>query len=388
MSTAELPSEIRQRIADLNWVKRSRRPPSRSATRGTITIADLFCGCGGLTLGTCEAARRNGLKPTISFAIDLSMNALDVYRRNFPESHVCLGDISLLLGDPKKPILETEHDLIASVGPLSLLIAGPPCQGHSDLNNNSRRQDPRNLLYLKVVRAAELFRPSVILIENVPTVIHDRLNVLRRAKDLLTDFGYFVDDSTVSTLQMGVPQKRRRHILVAAAKEKFSVKDFVKELRPTEATLGDFLAGLEDEPEMNDHAFYRPSRPTSENADRIRYLFDHNIHDLPNARRPSCHRDKVHAYVSMYGRMHWDRPAQTLTSGFGSMGQGRFVHPTRQRLITPHEGARIQGFPDFFDFSGVASVTALREMIANAVPPQLSATFVAEFLRRKLVVLQ
>ena len=90
----------------------------------------------------------------------------------------------------------------------------------------------------------------------------------------------------------------------------------------------------------------------------------------------------------MYGRMHWDRPAQTLTSGFGSMGQGRYVHPTRPRLITPHEGARIQGFPDFFDFGGIESVTALREMIANAVPPQLSATFVAEFLRRKLIALQ
>ena len=143
---------------------------------------------------------------------------------------------------------------------------------------------------------------------------------------------------------------------------------------------------LRTEPRLgNLTPFYQPSRPTAENAKRIQYLFDNDIHDLPNSLRPSCHRDKQHAYISMYGRMHWDKPAQTLTSGFGSMGQGRFVHPTRPRLITPHEAARLQGFPDFFDFTVVDSVTALREMIANAVPPPLTLAFVAEFIRQKLV---
>ena len=388
MSTAELPRDIRGRITDIQWVCRTRRPPSSSLMSRTMTIADLFCGCGGLTLGACEAARQSGIQTKIALAVDLSRNALAVYQNNFLRSGTQQEDLSLLLGSPGESILDSERRLSASVKSISLMLAGPPCQGHSDLNNSSRRHDPRNLLYLKVVRAAELFRPSVVLIENVPTVVHDKTNVVRRAKEWLCDFGYNVDDGIVSALRVGVPQNRRRHILVGSLAEKFCVAEFVEQLPRTDATLGDFLSGLEDEPETRTEAYYRPSRPTKTNADRIRYLFEHDIHDLPNSRRPACHRDKVHAYMSMYGRMHWDRPAQTLTSGFGSMGQGRYVHPTRPRLITPHEGARIQGFPDFFDFGGIESVTALREMIANAVPPQLSATFVAEFLRRKLIALQ
>lgn len=387
MTTAKKRDKSSVRVADLEWVQRSRRPTRLSTACQTMSIADMFCGCGGLTLGACEAARRSGYGVTIPFAIDLSENALEVYRQNFPESHIWNEDVTKLLGDPCEPVLDVERKLAKQIGPLSLLIAGPPCQGHSDLNNKSRRQDPRNLLYLKVVRAAELFRPSVVLIENVPTIVHDKANVLSRAKNLLTQLGYFVDDDIVSTLRVGVPQNRRRHILVATTSKAFCVSEFIEQLLPTEATLGDFLVGLEDEPDGRSHAFYRPARPTEENVDRIRYLFENDIYDLPNSKRPSCHRDKVHAYISMYGRMHWDKPAQTLTSGFGSMGQGRYVHPTRRRLITPHEGARIQGFPDFFSFNSIGSVTALREMIANAVPPQLSATFVMELLKRNLVEL-
>jgi DNA (cytosine-5)-methyltransferase 1 len=70
----------------------------------------------------------------------------------------------------------------------------------------------------------------------------------------------------------------------------------------------------------------------------------------------------------MYGRLHWDRPAQTVTTGFGSMGQGRYVHPSRRRTITPHEAARLQTFPDWFDF-GQSSRGQLADMIGNAVPP-------------------
>ena len=73
----------------------------------------------------------------------------------------------------------------------------------------------------------------------------------------------------------------------------------------------------------------------------------------------------------MYGRLHWEKTAQTLTTGFGSMGQGRYVHPLRRRTITPHEAARIQMIPDFFDFSKVDSRSALAKLIGNVVPPAL-----------------
>ena len=74
----------------------------------------------------------------------------------------------------------------------------------------------------------------------------------------------------------------------------------------------------------------------------------------------------------MYGRLRWDRPAQTVTSGFGSMGQGRYVHPLRPRTLTPHEAARLQFLPDYVDFSRVAKRTALATMIGNVAPPRLT----------------
>ncbi len=371
----------------LAWGHRATWPVNGIHQTRRIRLVDLFCGCGAMTLGAWEAARRSGYGLDIRFALDWSRKPLEVFQHNFGCSTdvVVDADVSSLLGDVGLPLSVREQQLKQAVGRLDLLVAGPPCQGHSDLNNSSRRADPRNRLYLKVVRAAELLRPKTILIENVPAVVHDRHGVVDRAVTLLDSFGYHVDQAVVSMLKVGVPQQRKRHLLIASRRCHFSIREFIENLNAIEPTAGMFLSGLEAEPDQFKAAFYQPSRPTAENAKRIRYLFDNDIHDLPNSLRPSCHRDKQHAYISMYGRMHWDKPAQTLTSGFGSMGQGRFVHPTRPRLITPHEAARLQGFPDFFDFTIVDSVTALREMIANAVPPPLTLAFVAEFIRRKLV---
>ena len=103
------------------------------------------------------------------------------------------------------------------------------------------------------------------------------------------------------------------------------------------------------------------------------YLFEKNIYDLPDAERPDCHKNGT-SYLSVYGRMRPDRPAQTITTGIGSPGQGRFIHPTRRRLITPHEAARIQGFPDWFLFSlegREPSRKDLAKWIGDAVPPFL-----------------
>jgi DNA (cytosine-5)-methyltransferase 1 len=127
--------------------------------------------------------------------------------------------------------------------------------------------------------------------------------------------------------------------------------------------------------------FDKPSSISAANAKRIEYLFRFDRHDLPDSRRPKCHRLKSHTYRSVYGRMFWDRPAQTVTSGFTCMGQGRFVHPKRKRTLTPHEAARLQFLPDFFRFDGELPRTALAEMIANAVPPKLTYVVTLELLR-------
>ena len=112
--------------------------------------------------------------------------------------------------------------------------------------------------------------------------------------------------------------------------------------------------------------------PKPENLRRIDWHSDNDAYDLANAERPDCHREGT-AYTSVYGRMHADRPAPIITAGIGTPpGQGRFVHPTLRRVITPHEAARLQGFPDghaFVDAERPQSRKALSKWIGDAVPP-------------------
>ena len=96
------------------------------------------------------------------------------------------------------------------VGRVDILIGGPPCQGNSDLNNHTRRNDPRNLLYLRMIRCAELLSPKYILIENVPGVQHDKHNVVDTAKSEPIKMGYNVDSGVIHMSEIGVPQKRKR----------------------------------------------------------------------------------------------------------------------------------------------------------------------------------
>ena len=116
-----------------------------------------------------------------------------------------------------------------------------------------------------------------------------------------------------------------------------------------------------------------PSRLSLANAGRAEYLLRTGKFDLPNPRRPTCHRDNPsHRYTAMYGRLRWNEPAHTITTGFGSPGQGRYLHPDEPRTLTPHEAARVQFFPDWFGFSAATTRTTLAHCIGNAVPPKLS----------------
>ena len=372
--------ESKRILCDLEWIKRKRWPKAASNPGRTLAIADLFCGCGGLTLGAWEAARVHGRRLDIKLAVDNSQEALHVYRKNFGvnEDVAIDEDIRDLFSDVTGVRANaTERRLMRRLGHVDLIIAGPPCQGHSDLNNSTRRHDPRNGLYFRVVRAVELLRPKAVVIENVPAVVHDRSGLVERSLAALESFGYGTSTLVVNAANLGLPQRRKRHLLVAVQGNQCIDFSCMQKNGTEPPPLSVYLEGLEDEPGTKSGIFYAPSRMTAENKARVEYLFQNGLHDLPNEYRPSCHRDKEHSYVSMYGRLHWDRPAQTLTSGFGSMGQGRYVHPARPRTLTPHEAARIQGFPDFFDFSGVRMLTALREMIANAVPPRVLAYLIS-----------
>lgn len=349
------------------------KPPSRR--RAQVTAVDLFAGCGGLSCGLMEAARRADRRLDVRLAADLEPAIAALYKRNFPDARVLAADVaSLLPGEPGDELRAEEVRLRRSVGRLDFLLAGPPCQGHSDLNNHSRRDDPRNALYLKVARAVEVLRPAVAIIENVPAVQHDRNDVVSQTISALEKLDYQVAARVVDLSVVGVPQHRRRYVLLASRLPEVVPVDELDRLvanwgEHEPRTVAWAIKDLEKAASVS--VVDQPARRSSENERRIAYLFDHGLYDLPDSERPRCHRDFEHSYRSVYGRLSWDKPAQTITTGFGSMGQGRYVHPSQRRTLTPHEAARLQGFPDWFDW-GAGQRTVLSTSIGNAVPPLLT----------------
>lgn len=352
---------------DQAWL-RSKSWPRRKATTNTIRIADLFSGCGAMTLGVVEAAQALNRAAVPCLAVDNDPHALRAYLANFPSAITACDSIEDILdGEVGTRPTTRERALLADSGKVDILVGGPPCQGHSDLNNHTRRIDPRNSLLLKMVRAAELWRPDALIIENVQGIRHDSGDVVGTAAALLEQLGYSVDQNLVELSVLGLPQRRRRFVLVASARQ-LEISALITPFRTGPRSVRWAIEDLADNTECS--GFHSPSKPTPLNSHRIDYLFDNDLYDLPDSQRPRCHREKPHRYTSVYGRLRWDAPSQTITTGFGCIGQGRFVHPSQRRTITPHEAARLQFIPDFFEFP-TASRSTLAKMIANAVPPKL-----------------
>jgi DNA (cytosine-5)-methyltransferase 1 len=366
-------------LADVAFLRSKIRPGCESVG-DPVRVADLFSGCGAMSLGVWEACRAVGRGFQVALAVDNSEHALRTYGRNFPGANTVRTGAECLLDSPlgARPSV-TEVALVHGIGSVDLAIAGPPCQGHSDLNNHSRRNDPRNRLYDRIARFAEVVRPAHIIVENVPAVLHDHGRVVERTEAHLRVCGYHLDHAVVEVSQLGVAQRRRRHVMVASLDREVNISSWLAVHRRPAPPVSFFIDDLLDvEPART---FDMPGSTTARNLKRIEHLFRLGLYDLPDSQRPICHRLKQHTYTSVYGRMYWNRPAQTITSGFTCMGQGRFVHPKRKRTLTPHEAARIQFLPDFFEFDEDLPRTKLCEMIANAVPPKLTYLLALELLR-------
>ena len=312
-------------------------------------------------------------------ALDIYYTNLQVFTRNFECTNAVTNDIEELVnGQLGDSATDQEKAFVWQCGDVDILLAGPPCQGHSNLNNHTRRQDERNVLYERVARFVELARPTHVLIENVPSVIHDKQRAMHRTVDVLVRLGYKVDSGMVDLADVGVPQRRQRHVVVASLTKTPSIGNIVRQHRVNNIRSVMWAIGDLQAPRV-DGIFDTPASISETNRRRIDYLHDHDLYDLPNHQRPKCHADG-NSYPSMYGRIKPDECAQTITGGFASPGQGRFVHPTQRRTLTSHEAARLQFFPDFFDFSSVKTRKALSKMIGNAVPMKLSYMFCLDFL--------
>jgi DNA (cytosine-5)-methyltransferase 1 len=175
---------------------------------------------------------------------------------------------------------------------------------------------------------------------------------------------------------LGAAQTRRRFFLIAVAPwTQFApvrLTHVRKSLSSPPRTLAWAIGDLLDA--VPETVMDRGPVLSQDNLRRIDHLFDNDLYDLPDAVRPECHQAGT-TYKSVYGRLRWDRPSQTITTGLLTPGRGRYIHPLRRRVLTPREAARLQSFPDGFRFvfpdTAEPSKLSLGKWIGDAVPPML-----------------
>jgi DNA (cytosine-5)-methyltransferase 1 len=368
--------------AERAWL-RSRVAPPCGAARSSLRVVDLFSGCGGLSIGLAEAARalNRSFEPVL--AVDVDAVAAQTYAANFPTAAAISQDVTEVLpGRVGGRLTSAERLLTKTHGDIDVLVGGPPCQGHSDFNNHTRHADDKNELYGSMVRAAEVLEPQHILIENVPGALNDKRAVVQRTAEALGTLGYRVSIGVVDLSELGVPQRRRRLVLMASLTHSTTPAEVVarhrREPRDVAWAFQDLVALPESRRDRLVDAVARSAPATRQ---RIDYLFENGAFDLPDSQRPACHAGGGHSYKAIYGRLAWDRPSQTITTGFYSMCMGRYVHPSERRTISAHEAARLQYIPDWFSFDSVRHRTAIARMIGNAVPSRLSYAVALEWLR-------
>ena len=357
------------------WFARGALPgaPRARAGGGAPTVLDLFCGAGGFTRGFTAA----GFRPV--FAVDLDPACVRTYVANFG-AHAVAGDVAALLAE--RPGRFPRADVV---------VGGPPCQGFSLLNKN-RRLDPRKALWRAYLEVVERVDPAVFVMENVPELLASAEFLEFRA--LAGAAGYRLASGVLLAADYGVPQKRRRAIVVGArvgeprlpspthANPKGAIAAGLLPWRTVADALSDLPppVGTEVRPEPAPLDLHFGRAPTA--ASRARYRAvpaGGNRFDLQRRRpdlTPRCWVEKTSGGTDLFGRLWWDRPSVTIRTEFYKPEKGRYLHPEAHRPITHREAARLQTFPDAFRFFG--SKTEIARQVGNAVPCLLAAAIAAE----------
>ncbi len=323
---------------------------------------DLFCGCGGLTLGLKQAGF------DVIGAVEIDDLAVETYTVNHPEVHVWKRDIQELTVDQIKRKFKLKK------GELELLAGCPPCQGFSTmrtLNGGYEITDERNDLIYEFLRIAEGLSPKAIMMENVPGLITDKR--FKKFCKRLGELGYHLNYDVLDAADYGVPQRRRRTILLAGKNGEIN---FAKKTK--RKTVADAIKGLPRAGKSGDPLHDLGERRTEKVKKLIRRIPKDggSRTDLPKRSQLKCHK-KCDGFKDVYGRMAWGKTAPTITSGCTNPSKGRFLHPEENRAITVREAALLQSFPKDYEFRVDAGKGRNALLIGNALPP--------EFVRRHAV---
>lgn len=340
------------------------------------SVVDLFCGIGGLSYGLKEA----GLN--VIAGLDINEKCKFSYESN-NKAHFIESDLTEY---PSKKIAELFGD-----SKVKILVGCAPCQPFSryakryqkqgllyDKDINAKENKSRYYLIEEFLRIIEDVQPSIVSLENVPGIAKEK--IFENFVYKLNELGYFVSYSIVYCPDYGIPQNRKRLVLLA------SKLGNVELIEPTHCpenyvTVKDVIYNL---PKIKDgrtnkvDPMHRSAKLTEINKNRIRQSKPGGTwRDWDENLRLKCHsKDSGKSYPSVYGRMEWDKPSPTITTQFYGYGNGRFGHPEQDRALSFREGAILQTFPKNYQFipeGGRIEINSrdLGTQIGNAVPPKL-----------------
>ncbi|WP_337406834.1 DNA cytosine methyltransferase [Mitsuokella jalaludinii] len=330
--------------------------------RKKIRTIDCFCGAGGLSLGF-EAEGFD-----VVYAFDIDETAIETYKHNSKYHHgkAFKRDIYNV---SKKSI---EQDLGKLLGKIDIIIGGPPCQGFS-VQRRGDDNDHRNKLILEYCRLINEIKPRFFVLENVGGLMSKRGKpYISTLIETLSSNGYLIQTRKLLASDFGVPQNRRRVIVVGEmSTDGFTHFKYPSPENGAKKTVREAIYDLMDKTE-NDIPNHKADKLSEINLKRIRSIKEGQGQDsLPDELQLKCHKkNNGHRHLDTYGRMAWDQPSPTITARFDSFSRGRFGHPVLDRTITLREGARLQTFPDDFEFLGTKVEVA--KQIGNAVPPVLA----------------
>ena len=324
-----------------------------------LTSIDLFAGAGGLSYGLVEEGFQ------VVTAVEIDSVSAKSYSLNHQETNLIVDDIRRVTGSQ---ILKQSG---LSRGELDLLTGCPPCQAFSTLRTRRRNQqidDPSKELIIEMLRLVRSIRPRAVIVENVPGLAND--NYFADFCLGLKQAGYQSKYAILNASDFGVPQRRKRLILVALRGkdiplswssyhcESRTVRNAIGHLEPP-GTSGDILHDL---PERRTPAIIARIKATPKDGGSRR--------DISPELQCACHT-RIDGFQDVYGRMAWDDVAPTITSGCNNPSKGRFLHPEDDRAITLREAALLQTFPQNYQFCFDRGKEHVAWQIGNAFPPDM-----------------
>lgn len=321
----------------------------------TARAIDVFAGAGGLTQGL----RRSGF--SVVGALEINENASKTFSLNHPTTKLFTKD-----ANKTKP-RDILRELEVAVGELDLLAGCPPCQSFSSLptkNGHKKIESKSDDLILRFGTIALSMRPKVVLMENVPGVRDDPRFVVLCGR--LERAGYSICYEVINMANLGLPQRRRRLVLIASRIGEIQITTKTNRRRSVFDAIGKLPA-----PELSSDPLHNHKRNlTGPVLERILKtpVNGGSRTDLPDNFLLKCHQ-QTSGFKDVYGRMSWENVSPTITSGCINPSKGRFIHPEQNRPVTLRECALLQSFPPSYKFDLSSGMYAAALQIGNALPP-------------------